>query len=49
VAERLAEYVEVGCDGFVVNLEYDRPGLEERVHRFSQEVLPLLASGTARA
>ena len=42
VAERLAEYVEAGCDGFVVNLDYEREGLEERVHRFAEEVAPLL-------
>jgi alkanesulfonate monooxygenase SsuD/methylene tetrahydromethanopterin reductase-like flavin-dependent oxidoreductase (luciferase family) len=42
IAERLAAYVEVGCDGFVVNLDYDAPGLEERVHRFADEVLPQL-------
>ena len=42
VAERLSEYVEAGCDGFVVNLGYDRPGLEDRVHRFGAEVAPLL-------
>jgi alkanesulfonate monooxygenase SsuD/methylene tetrahydromethanopterin reductase-like flavin-dependent oxidoreductase (luciferase family) len=42
VAERLSEYVEAGCDGFVVNLGYDRPGLEERVGRFGAEVAPLL-------
>jgi alkanesulfonate monooxygenase SsuD/methylene tetrahydromethanopterin reductase-like flavin-dependent oxidoreductase (luciferase family) len=38
VAERLAEYVDAGCDGFVVNLDYDRPGLEERVREFSEDV-----------
>jgi len=42
VAKRLAEYVDAGCDGFVVNLDYDRPGLEERVRRFGEEVAPLL-------
>lgn len=42
VAERLAEYVEAGCNGFVVNLEYDAPGLEDRVRRFAEEVRPLL-------
>jgi alkanesulfonate monooxygenase SsuD/methylene tetrahydromethanopterin reductase-like flavin-dependent oxidoreductase (luciferase family) len=42
IAERLAEYVEAGCDGFVVNLDHERPGLEERVRRFGTEVLPLL-------
>jgi alkanesulfonate monooxygenase SsuD/methylene tetrahydromethanopterin reductase-like flavin-dependent oxidoreductase (luciferase family) len=38
IAERLAEYVEAGCNGFVANLEHDRPGLEERIHRFAEEV-----------
>lgn len=42
VAQRLGEYVEAGCDGFVVNLDYEREGLEERVHRFAEEVAPLL-------
>jgi alkanesulfonate monooxygenase SsuD/methylene tetrahydromethanopterin reductase-like flavin-dependent oxidoreductase (luciferase family) len=41
-AERLREYVEAGCDGFVLNLGYDRPGLDERVRRFAEEVSPLL-------
>jgi alkanesulfonate monooxygenase SsuD/methylene tetrahydromethanopterin reductase-like flavin-dependent oxidoreductase (luciferase family) len=38
--ERLAEYVEAGCDGFVVNLEHDRPGLDERVLEFGERVAP---------
>ena len=42
IAERLAEYLDAGCDGFVVNLEYERPGLEERVALFADEVRPLL-------
>ena len=42
VVERLAEYVEAGCDGFVVNLEYDRPGLDERVAEFGELVAPSL-------
>jgi alkanesulfonate monooxygenase SsuD/methylene tetrahydromethanopterin reductase-like flavin-dependent oxidoreductase (luciferase family) len=42
VAQRLTEYVEAGCDGFVLNLDYGRKGLEERVHRFAEEVVPLL-------
>ena len=42
VAERLSEYVEVGCDGFVVNLDHVVPGLEDRVRRFGEEVRPLL-------
>jgi alkanesulfonate monooxygenase SsuD/methylene tetrahydromethanopterin reductase-like flavin-dependent oxidoreductase (luciferase family) len=36
--ERLLEYVEAGCDGFVVNLDYDRPGLHERVLEFGERV-----------
>jgi alkanesulfonate monooxygenase SsuD/methylene tetrahydromethanopterin reductase-like flavin-dependent oxidoreductase (luciferase family) len=42
IAERLAAYVEVGCDGFVVNLDYDAPGLEHRVWQFAQQVMPSL-------
>jgi alkanesulfonate monooxygenase SsuD/methylene tetrahydromethanopterin reductase-like flavin-dependent oxidoreductase (luciferase family) len=42
VAERLSEYVDAGCNGFVVNLDYDRPGLEERIGAFAAEVAPLL-------
>ena len=42
IAERLAEYLDAGCDGFVLNLDYDRPGLEERVAQFADEVRPLL-------
>ncbi len=45
VAERLAEYVDAGCDGFVVNLEYERPGLEDRVRQFAEDVVPLLPRG----
>jgi alkanesulfonate monooxygenase SsuD/methylene tetrahydromethanopterin reductase-like flavin-dependent oxidoreductase (luciferase family) len=40
VAERLAEYLDAGCDGFVVNLEYDSPGLVERVQMFAEQVAP---------
>jgi alkanesulfonate monooxygenase SsuD/methylene tetrahydromethanopterin reductase-like flavin-dependent oxidoreductase (luciferase family) len=42
IAEGLAEYVEAGCDGFVVNLGHDAPDLEERVRRFGADVLPRL-------
>jgi alkanesulfonate monooxygenase SsuD/methylene tetrahydromethanopterin reductase-like flavin-dependent oxidoreductase (luciferase family) len=42
IAARLDEYVEAGCDGFVVNLEHRSAGLEERVRRFAEEVVPLL-------
>jgi alkanesulfonate monooxygenase SsuD/methylene tetrahydromethanopterin reductase-like flavin-dependent oxidoreductase (luciferase family) len=40
IAERLAEYVDAGCTGFVVNLEHEHPGLDERIHRFAEEVRP---------
>lgn len=43
IAERLSEYVEAGCDGVVLNLDYESPDLEERVRRFAAEVVPLLA------
>ena len=42
IAERLAEYVDAGCDGFVINLGHDAPDLEDRVRRFGAEVAPLL-------
>jgi alkanesulfonate monooxygenase SsuD/methylene tetrahydromethanopterin reductase-like flavin-dependent oxidoreductase (luciferase family) len=42
IAERLADYVEAGCDGFVVNLGHDAPELEDRARRFGAEVAPLL-------
>jgi alkanesulfonate monooxygenase SsuD/methylene tetrahydromethanopterin reductase-like flavin-dependent oxidoreductase (luciferase family) len=42
VAERLLEYMGAGCDGFVVNLDNDRPGLGKRIEQFGEEVRPLL-------
>ena len=42
VAERLAEYVEAGCDGFVVNLGHEDPALGDHVRRFAADVVPLL-------
>jgi alkanesulfonate monooxygenase SsuD/methylene tetrahydromethanopterin reductase-like flavin-dependent oxidoreductase (luciferase family) len=42
IAERLREYVQAGCDGFVVNLGHDAPELEDRARRFGAEVMPLL-------
>ena len=42
VASRLSEYVDAGADGFVVNLDHHEPGLEDRVSRFAEEVVPLL-------
>ena len=44
LAEQLAEYVEAGCNGFVVNLDHLEPGLEERIRRFAEEVAPLYAT-----
>ena len=48
IAERLTEYVEAGCDGFVLNLDYERPDLEERIRRFADEVVPLLQTAPSR-
>jgi alkanesulfonate monooxygenase SsuD/methylene tetrahydromethanopterin reductase-like flavin-dependent oxidoreductase (luciferase family) len=42
IAERLGEYVEAGADGFVVNLDHQAPGLDERLGRFAAEVVPLV-------
>lgn len=42
LAERLVEYVDAGCDGFVVNLGHASPDLEDRTRRFAREVAPLL-------
>jgi alkanesulfonate monooxygenase SsuD/methylene tetrahydromethanopterin reductase-like flavin-dependent oxidoreductase (luciferase family) len=46
VAERLGEYVEAGCDGFVVNLGHASADLEERIGRFGEEIAPLLGRRT---
>jgi len=42
IAARLTEYVDAGCDGFIVNLDHEIPGLEERVRHFAAEIAPLL-------
>jgi alkanesulfonate monooxygenase SsuD/methylene tetrahydromethanopterin reductase-like flavin-dependent oxidoreductase (luciferase family) len=42
IAERLSEYLDAGCDGFVVNVDHDSPGLEQRIHAFGEQVVPLL-------
>jgi alkanesulfonate monooxygenase SsuD/methylene tetrahydromethanopterin reductase-like flavin-dependent oxidoreductase (luciferase family) len=47
IEERLAEYVDAGCDGFVLNLDHEAPGLEERVRRFAEEVLPAIRRSTS--
>jgi alkanesulfonate monooxygenase SsuD/methylene tetrahydromethanopterin reductase-like flavin-dependent oxidoreductase (luciferase family) len=49
IAERLVEYVEEGCDGFVLNLDHESPGLEERVQRFAEEVRPLVEAAEGDA
>jgi alkanesulfonate monooxygenase SsuD/methylene tetrahydromethanopterin reductase-like flavin-dependent oxidoreductase (luciferase family) len=48
VAEQLNDYLEGGADGFVVNLEHQAPGLEDRIARFAAEVRPLLLAPTRR-
>jgi alkanesulfonate monooxygenase SsuD/methylene tetrahydromethanopterin reductase-like flavin-dependent oxidoreductase (luciferase family) len=48
IAERLREYVEAGCNGFVVNLGHASPDLEERTRRFANEIAPLLREGSER-
>jgi alkanesulfonate monooxygenase SsuD/methylene tetrahydromethanopterin reductase-like flavin-dependent oxidoreductase (luciferase family) len=42
VAARLREYVDAGADGFVLNLDHQQPGLDARVTRFAEEVMPLI-------
>src|ERR671925_248896 len=42
IAERLGEYAEAGCDGFVLNLGHASPELGERVRHFAEEIAPLL-------
>jgi alkanesulfonate monooxygenase SsuD/methylene tetrahydromethanopterin reductase-like flavin-dependent oxidoreductase (luciferase family) len=44
IAERLVEYLDAGTDGFVLNLGHEHPGLDERVGRFAEAVVPLLPS-----
>jgi alkanesulfonate monooxygenase SsuD/methylene tetrahydromethanopterin reductase-like flavin-dependent oxidoreductase (luciferase family) len=42
IAERLTEYIDAGCDGFVVNLGQEQPDLHDRARQFADEVSPLL-------
>ena len=42
IAERLAEYIAAGCDGFVVNLDHEAPALAERIRRFATDVWPVV-------
>lgn len=44
IAERLGEYVDAGCNGFVVNLGHASTDLQERVQRFGEEIAPLVRS-----
>jgi hypothetical protein len=45
VTEQLNDYLEGGADGFVVDLEHDRPGLEDRIAAFAGEIGPMLVAG----
>jgi alkanesulfonate monooxygenase SsuD/methylene tetrahydromethanopterin reductase-like flavin-dependent oxidoreductase (luciferase family) len=47
VAEQLNDYLEGGADGFVVDLDHNRPGLEDRIVAFAAEVRPLLLARPA--
>jgi alkanesulfonate monooxygenase SsuD/methylene tetrahydromethanopterin reductase-like flavin-dependent oxidoreductase (luciferase family) len=50
VAEQLNDYLEGGADGFVVDLDHNAPGLEDRIGRFAEEIRPqLLTPATARS
>ena len=42
IAECLKEYVDAGCDGFVLNLGHEQPDLDDRARRFADDVMPLL-------
>jgi alkanesulfonate monooxygenase SsuD/methylene tetrahydromethanopterin reductase-like flavin-dependent oxidoreductase (luciferase family) len=46
IEERIVEYVDAGCDGFVFNLDHEPPGLADRVSRFGEEVLPAIRRST---
>jgi alkanesulfonate monooxygenase SsuD/methylene tetrahydromethanopterin reductase-like flavin-dependent oxidoreductase (luciferase family) len=46
VAEQLNDYLEGGADGFVLDLDHNRPGLEDRIGRFAAEVKPMLVTPT---
>ncbi|HET9556240.1 MAG TPA: LLM class flavin-dependent oxidoreductase [Actinomycetota bacterium] len=47
VAEQLNDYLEAGADGFVMDLDHDAPGLEERIAAFAGEVAPMLLTRPA--
>ena len=44
VAEQLNDYLEGGADGFVVDLDHNTPGLEDRIAAFAADVRPLLVA-----
>jgi alkanesulfonate monooxygenase SsuD/methylene tetrahydromethanopterin reductase-like flavin-dependent oxidoreductase (luciferase family) len=48
VVEQLNDYLEAGCDGFVVNLDHHTPGMEERIAAFAADVRPLLIAPPPR-
>jgi alkanesulfonate monooxygenase SsuD/methylene tetrahydromethanopterin reductase-like flavin-dependent oxidoreductase (luciferase family) len=47
VAEQLRAYQDSGCDGFLIALDTAKPGLEERIRRFREEVLADSARGSS--
>jgi alkanesulfonate monooxygenase SsuD/methylene tetrahydromethanopterin reductase-like flavin-dependent oxidoreductase (luciferase family) len=47
VAEQLNDYLEGGADGFVVDLDHNAPGLEDRIAQFAAEVGPELVTPKA--
>jgi alkanesulfonate monooxygenase SsuD/methylene tetrahydromethanopterin reductase-like flavin-dependent oxidoreductase (luciferase family) len=47
VAEQLNDYLEGGADGFVVDLDHNAPGLEDRIAAFAAEVRPELVVSKA--
>ena len=44
VAEQLNDYLEGGADGFVVDLDHNAPGVEDRIFAFAADVAPLLVA-----
>jgi alkanesulfonate monooxygenase SsuD/methylene tetrahydromethanopterin reductase-like flavin-dependent oxidoreductase (luciferase family) len=49
VAEQLNDYLEAGADGFVLDLDHNQPGLEDRIAGFAADVKPDLMATTARS
>ncbi|MDQ4058904.1 MAG: LLM class flavin-dependent oxidoreductase [Actinomycetota bacterium] len=43
IESELRTYLEAGCDGFVLNLSKDEPGLVDRVRRFGESLIPRFA------